>query len=104
MRSNLWPGAVCACQGPRFTNVYVGWGLKNAPFLPMPPPPVRMAPSVSVAAAPACWGSTLSPTPAGLLACSQKRLLLLRPPQVAKEYDAALVAALLQKACTCAQQ
>lgn len=40
LRSNLWPGAACACLGSRFTNVYVGWGVKNAPFVPMPPPPV----------------------------------------------------------------
>jgi hypothetical protein len=40
VRSNLWPGAFCAIQGTRFTNIYVGWGIKNAPFLPLPPPPV----------------------------------------------------------------
>lgn len=40
LRSNLWPGAACACQGSRFTNVYVGWGVKAGPFLPAPPPPV----------------------------------------------------------------
>eukprot|EP00775_Hariotina_reticulata_P011489 gene11489-11632_t len=40
LRSNLWPGAVCACQGSRFTNVYVGWGIKNALYVPLPPPPV----------------------------------------------------------------
>lgn len=40
LRSNLWPGAACACQGSRFTNIYVGWGIKNAPFVPLPPPPV----------------------------------------------------------------
>lgn len=38
VRSNLWPGAVCAGKGKLFTNVYVGWGLKNAPFQPLPPP------------------------------------------------------------------
>jgi hypothetical protein len=41
LRSNQWPGAFCACQGSRFTNVYVGWGVKNAAFVPLPPPPVR---------------------------------------------------------------
>ena len=41
LRSNQWPGAFCACQGARFTNVYVGWGIKNAAFVPTPPPPVR---------------------------------------------------------------
>ncbi len=40
MRSNLWPGAFCAAKDKHFTNLYVGWGLKNAPFVPMPPPPV----------------------------------------------------------------
>lgn len=40
LRSNLWPGAVCAAQGARFTNAYVGWGVKAAPFVPLPPPPV----------------------------------------------------------------
>lgn len=38
VRSNLWPGAVCAGKGKLFTNLYVGWGLKNAPFQPLPPP------------------------------------------------------------------
>ena len=40
MRSNLWPGAAAVASGPAFTNVYVGWGIKTAPFLPLPPPPV----------------------------------------------------------------
>lgn len=40
MRSNLWPGAVAAAKGADFANIYVGWGLKNAPFTPQPPPPV----------------------------------------------------------------
>jgi hypothetical protein len=40
LRSNLWPGAACACQGHRFTNIYVGWGVKAAPYVPLPPPPV----------------------------------------------------------------
>lgn len=40
LRSNLWPGAYCACQDTHFTNIYVGWGVKNAPFVPLPPPPV----------------------------------------------------------------
>jgi hypothetical protein len=31
---------VCATQGSRFTNIYVGWGTKAAPFVPAPPPPV----------------------------------------------------------------
>ena len=40
MRSNLWPGAAAVASGAAFTNVYVGWGIKTAPFLPLPPPPV----------------------------------------------------------------
>lgn len=40
MRSNLWPGAAAVASGSAFTNVYVGWGIKTAPFLPLPPPPV----------------------------------------------------------------
>lgn len=40
MRSNLWPGACCACQGSTFANIYVGWGVKAGPFVPVPPPPV----------------------------------------------------------------
>jgi len=27
-------------SGAAFTNVYVGWGVKTGPFLPLPPPPV----------------------------------------------------------------
>jgi len=42
MRSNLWPGAVAAAKGAEFANVYVGWGLKNVPFTPQPPPPVAV--------------------------------------------------------------
>ena len=40
VRSNLWPGAVCAAKGKAFSNLYVGWGIKRAPFVPLPPPPV----------------------------------------------------------------
>lgn len=40
VRSNLWPGAFVACQNGQFASLYVGWGVKNAPFVPMPPPPV----------------------------------------------------------------
>lgn len=45
LRSNQWPGAVCACQPTpdgriKFANIYVGWGIKNAPYVPLPPPPV----------------------------------------------------------------
>ncbi len=40
VRSNLWPGAVAAGQDKRYANLYVGWGIKNAAFVPLPPPPV----------------------------------------------------------------
>ena len=40
LRSLVWPGAFCGARAKDWTNVYVGWGIKNAPFVPMPPPPV----------------------------------------------------------------
>ncbi|KAG2444989.1 hypothetical protein HYH02_008859 [Chlamydomonas schloesseri] len=40
LRSLVWPGAVCGGRGNDWTCVYVGWGVKNAPFVPLPPPPV----------------------------------------------------------------
>eukprot|EP00798_Chlamydomonas_sp_ICE-L_P031212 gene31212-6361_t len=40
LRSFLWPGAVMACKDKAYTNIYVGWGVKAAPFVPQPPPPV----------------------------------------------------------------
>lgn len=40
VRSNLWPGAVAVGSGSAFTNIYVGWAAKTAPFVPLPPPPV----------------------------------------------------------------
>lgn len=40
MRSNLWPGAVVATHGQDVFNVYIGWGLKNCPYVPPPPPPI----------------------------------------------------------------
>lgn len=40
VRSNLWPGAFVAGQDKRYGNLYVGWGMKNAPYIPLPPPPV----------------------------------------------------------------
>ncbi|KAG2495963.1 hypothetical protein HYH03_005893 [Edaphochlamys debaryana] len=39
VRSNRWPGAVCAANGKHFASVYVGWGLKAGGFAPAPPPP-----------------------------------------------------------------
>uniref|UniRef100_A0A7S0V944 Uncharacterized protein n=1 Tax=Polytomella parva TaxID=51329 RepID=A0A7S0V944_9CHLO len=38
VRSNTWPGAVCACRGTHFTNIYVGWGVKEEYYKPAPPP------------------------------------------------------------------
>ncbi len=40
LRSLVWPGAVCGARGGDWTCCYVGWGVKNAPFVPVPPPPV----------------------------------------------------------------
>jgi radial spoke head protein 4A len=40
VRSNLWPGAVAVMAKGAFTNVYIGWGLKNEKLLPAPPPAV----------------------------------------------------------------
>ena len=38
MRSNVWPGAYAAASGKIVSNIYVGWAIKSAPFMPMPPP------------------------------------------------------------------
>eukprot|EP00798_Chlamydomonas_sp_ICE-L_P017545 gene17545-23866_t len=38
LRSNLWPGAYMACKDKAFSNMYVGWGIKTGPFVPLPPP------------------------------------------------------------------
>lgn len=40
LRSNLWPGAYAVAKGRQYASVYVGWGTKNAVFVPLPPPPV----------------------------------------------------------------
>ncbi|KAG1671917.1 hypothetical protein FOA52_003484 [Chlamydomonas sp. UWO 241] len=40
LRSNLWPGAYAAAKDKQYASVYVGWGAKNAAFVPLPPPPV----------------------------------------------------------------
>lgn len=39
VRSMRWPGACAVAFGRRFTNVYVGYGLKHAaePYTPLPP-------------------------------------------------------------------
>mmetsp|Transcript_9933 Transcript_9933/g.11509 ORF Transcript_9933/g.11509 Transcript_9933/m.11509 type:complete len:456 (+) Transcript_9933:148-1515(+) len=48
LRSNLWPGAFAVCQGSTFSNIYIGWGVKNSRLIPPPPPPVcaEWAPAV----------------------------------------------------------
>jgi len=38
VRSTIWSGAVAVASGALFSNMYVGWGVKNAPFVPTPPP------------------------------------------------------------------
>lgn len=40
LKSNLWPGAYALAKGTQYVNVYVGWGYKNAAYIPLPPPPV----------------------------------------------------------------
>lgn len=112
LRSNQWPGAFCACQGSRFSNVYVGWGVKAGAFVPLPPPPVRglgfgfwppglreggtawhpmshrcARPQLQLACTPACA------CPSGHPAGKHPPPLPAPPPgpQVSKEYDAALV-------------
>lgn len=41
LRSHLWPGAYCVATPTSFSNVYVGYGVKNEPFKPSMPPPVQ---------------------------------------------------------------
>jgi hypothetical protein len=40
LRSNLWPGAVVVGKDKHAASMYVGWGIKHAPFVPLPPPEV----------------------------------------------------------------
>jgi len=40
LKSLVWPGAVAVYSAGSFSNCYVGYGLKNAPFVPTPPPPI----------------------------------------------------------------
>jgi hypothetical protein len=40
LRSNRWPGALAMTHRQELANLYVGWGIKNEPYVPMPPPPV----------------------------------------------------------------
>jgi radial spoke head protein 4A len=41
LRSHLWPGAYCVATPTSFSNIYVGYGVKNEPFKPTMPPPVQ---------------------------------------------------------------
>lgn len=68
MRSNVWPGAYSIVKGAEFTNVYVGYGIKNAPFVPLPPPAVAKV-----------RGSAPSPALA-VPAMSHSRVLFAMPP------------------------
>ena len=40
IKSNRWPGAMCVAQGPKYANIYVGYGHKFSPggFQPFAPP------------------------------------------------------------------
>ena len=41
LRSHLWPGAYCIATPTSFSNIYIGYGVKNEPFKPTMPPPVQ---------------------------------------------------------------
>lgn len=41
LRSHRWPGAYCVTTPTGFSNIYVGYGLKNEVFKPAMPPPVQ---------------------------------------------------------------
>ncbi|KAG0603721.1 hypothetical protein M758_10G116300 [Ceratodon purpureus] len=41
LRSHLWPGAYCVATPTSFSNIYVGYGVKNEPFKPTMPPAVQ---------------------------------------------------------------
>ena len=40
VRSVVWPGATAVTSDKTAANVYVGWGIKRAPYVPLPPPPI----------------------------------------------------------------
>jgi len=40
LRNRLWPGAYAVASGQAFSNIYVGHGVKNAVYFPVPPPAV----------------------------------------------------------------
>eukprot|EP00249_Psilotum_nudum_P001898 c14644_g1_i1 orf=313-1029(-) len=41
LRSLLWPGANVVATKDGFSNVYIGWGLKNCPYEPPMPPELQ---------------------------------------------------------------
>lgn len=41
IRSLLWPGAYAIATPSGFSNIYIGWGVKNAPYSPALPPNVQ---------------------------------------------------------------
>ena len=41
MRSLLWPGAYAIATPSGFSNIYIGWGVKNAPYSSAAPPAVQ---------------------------------------------------------------
>jgi len=47
IRSLRWPGAVTVAKGGKFTNIYVGYGLKRGDpsFNPVEPPMVQSDPT-----------------------------------------------------------
>lgn len=46
LKSLRWPGAICASKGGKFTNIYVGYGLKTGdPSMnPTEPPEIQRDP------------------------------------------------------------
>lgn len=46
IKSLYWPGAITVSKGGKFTNLYVGYGLKrgDTSFFPTEPPMVQMDP------------------------------------------------------------
>ena len=50
LKSIRWPGAITVCKGGKFTNVYVGYGVKRVDpsFNPTSPPLVETEPTDAV--------------------------------------------------------
>ena len=49
IKSNRWPGAVTVSKGGKFTNIYVGYGIKKGDpiFNPTEPPEIQKDPEES---------------------------------------------------------